>query len=84
MHNVPLTAGPTCWMNRFGDRWGATVPLPSNPETKSHAAFDNAFGDGIDALDYCHGVAEHLVELCEELMALPAIASRIANPPSIS
>ena len=61
-------------------RWGATVGLPTNPESKSRAAFDNVQGNGIDALGYCHGIAAHLVGLCEELMALPAVASYIANP----
>ncbi len=59
---------------------GATVPLPTNPETKSRAAFDNVQGNGIDALGYCHEVAMHMVGLCEELMALPAVDSHIVNP----
>ena len=80
-HYVPLTYhGATCWMSRFDGRWGATVTLPTNPESKSRAAFDNVQGNGIDALGYCHGVAVHTVRLCEELMALPAVASHIVNP----
>ena len=79
-HYVPLTDNATCWTHRYDDRWGATVPLPSNPESKSRAAFDNVQGNGIDALGYCHGVAVHMVGLCEELMALPAVAAHIANP----
>jgi hypothetical protein len=77
-HYVPLTDNATCWMHRYDDRWGATLPLPSNPESKSRAVFDNV--QGIDALGYCHGVAVHVVGLCEELMALPAVAAHIANP----
>ena len=81
-HYVPLLAdtGATCWMTRFGDRWGATVSLPTNPETKTRAAFDNARGNGIDALQYCHAVAVHIVGLCEQLMALPAVDAHIVNP----
>lgn len=79
-HNMPLADNETCWMARFDNQWGATVPLPTNPESKSRAAFDNVQGKGIDALGYCHGVAVHMVELCEELMALPAVASHIAKP----
>jgi hypothetical protein len=37
-------------------------------------------GSSIDALGYCYGIATHLVGLCEALMALPEIASPIANP----
>jgi hypothetical protein len=80
-HYVPLTDNAPCWMSRFDHRWGATVPLPTNPEAKSRGAFDNAQeGNGMDALGYCHEVAVHMVELCEELMALPAVASHIVNP----
>ena len=81
MHDVPLTdANATCRMTRFDGRWGATVPLPTNPKSRSRAAFDNVLGDGIDALGYRHGVAVHIVGLCEGLMALPAVASHIVNP----
>lgn len=81
MHMAPLAGdeGAT-WMNRYGGRWGATVGLPTNPKSKSREVFDNVQGAGIDALGYCHGIAAHLVGLCEELMALPAVASHIANP----
>ena len=45
---------------RFDDRWGASIPLPTNPETKSRAAFDNVQGNGIHArlgTCSCHAVA---------------------------
>lgn len=80
MHVGPLAGEGSTWMNRYDGRWGATVGLPTNPESKSRAAFDNVQGNGIDALGYCHAIAAHLARLCEELMALPAVASHIANP----
>ncbi|WP_445167024.1 hypothetical protein ACTXG7_24875 [Mycolicibacterium sp. Dal123E01] len=83
MHNVPLTDdGGPCFMVRLKDeQWGVTFPLPTNPETKSRNAFDNILpGQGIDALGYCHRVAAHMVALCEEAIALPAIVAHIANP----
>ena len=87
-HYYPLTDHAVCWMHWYGNRWGATVPLPSNPETHSRKAFDNAGepipGNSIDALGYCYGIAAHLVGLCEALMALPEIASHIANPPKLT
>ncbi|MCW2625332.1 hypothetical protein [Mycobacterium sp.] len=80
-HYLPLTDNATCWMSRFDGRWGATVPLPTNPETKSRAAFDNLNeGTGIDAMGYCYEVAVHLVGLCEDLMGLPAVEGHIVNP----
>lgn len=80
-HYVPLTQHGTCWMTRFDGRWGATVSLPTNPESRSHAAFDNAGeGNGLDALSYCHEIAVHMIGLCEDLMALPAVDSHIVNP----
>jgi hypothetical protein len=60
---------------------GGRRPLPTNPDAKNHAAFDNTGeGQGIDALGYCYEVAVHMVGLCESLMALPAIESHIVNP----
>jgi hypothetical protein len=83
MHDVTLRdANATCRMTRFDGRWGATVPLTTNPKSRRRAAFDNVLGDGIDALGYCHGVAVHIVGVCEGLMALPAVASHIVRPPS--
>lgn len=82
MHTAPLAGdeGAT-WLNRYdGGRWGATVGLPTNPKCKSRDVFDNVQGAGIDALGYCHGIAAHLIGLSEELMALPAVASHVANP----
>lgn len=66
--------------DRYDGRWGATVGLPTDPTAKSWDVFDNAQGKGIDALGYCHAVAAHLVGLCEELMALPAVDAHIVNP----
>ncbi len=84
-HYYPLTQNAVCWMHWYGNRWGATVPLPSNPETKSRAAFDNAGepvpGSSMDALGYCYEIEKQLVRLCEALIALPEIASRLMNPP---
>jgi hypothetical protein len=80
MHIAPLAGEGATWMDRYGGRWGATVGLPTNPESKSRTTFDNVQGNGIDALGYCHGIAAHLIGLCEELMALPAVDSHIVNP----
>lgn len=80
MHIAPLAGEGATWLNRYGGRWGATVGLPTNPESKSRAAFDNMQGNGIDALEYLHGIAAHLIGLCEDLIALPAVAAHIANP----
>jgi hypothetical protein len=80
MHQVPLTdGGETVWMDDFGGRWGATMPLPKNPETKSRAR-SNLTKD-IDALSYCHGVATELVRLAEFVTAQPVVSSDIAHPP---
>ncbi len=80
MHTSSLTAAnSTCWMTRFEGRWGATVPLPANPETKRRGAIDPR--DGVDSVEYCYGVATPLVGLSESLMALPEISSFITNPP---
>jgi hypothetical protein len=79
MHNAPLAGDESIWMNRYGDRWGAKVGLPTDPTAK-RAGFDNAQGKGIDALGYCHGVATHLVGLCEDMMALPAVEAHLVNP----
>jgi hypothetical protein len=80
MHIAPLAGEGATWMDRYSGRWGAKVGLPTNPEAKSRASFDNAQGNGIDALGYCHGVAAHLIGLCEALMALPAVDAHIVNP----
>lgn len=78
-HYDPLTdGGTTCWMNWYGNRWGMTVKLPSNPNEKSHSAFD--FTSGPEALSYCHLVACHLVDLCESLEAQSTIRSHLDNP----
>jgi hypothetical protein len=80
MHHVPLTdGGETVWMDDFGGRWGATMPLPKNPETKSRAR-SNLTKD-IDALSYCHGVATELVRLAEFVTAQAVVSSYIAHPP---
>jgi len=80
MHIAPLAGEGATWISRYGGRLGATVGLPTNPESKSRMAFDNVQGNGIDALGYCHGVAGHLVGLTEKLMALPAVDAHIVNP----
>lgn len=78
-HYDPLTDGlTTCWMDWYGNRWGMTVKLPSNPDEKSRLAFD--FASGPEALSYCHTVACHLVELCESLVTLPKIREHLDNP----
>jgi hypothetical protein len=78
-HYDPLTdGGTTCWMDWYGNRWGMTVKLPANPDTKSRSAFN--FDSGPEALSYCHSVACHLVELCESLEAQTKVASHLANP----
>jgi len=80
-HYEPLTNGiTTCWLDRYEGLWGATVKLPSNPAAQSRASFD--FESGPDALEYCHSVACHLVELCEFLEAEPEIRSYLDNPPT--
>lgn len=79
MHIAPLAGDGAIWMKRYGGKWGATVGLPTNPRAK-RADFDNAQGEGIDALGYCHGVAAQLVALCEAMMALPAIEAHVVNP----
>jgi hypothetical protein len=78
-HYDPLTdGGTTCWMDWYGNRWGMTVKLPGNPDTKSHSAFN--FDSGPEALSYCHSVACHLVALCESLEAQTKVASHLAKP----
>ncbi len=80
MHHVPVISGAeTVWMDGFDGRWGATVPLPANPETKSRARSNPT--KKIDALTYSHGVATELVRLSEYLMAQPVVSAYIANPP---
>ena len=78
-HYDPLTdGGTTCWMHWYGNRWGMTVKLPSNPYEQSRLAFD--FASGPEALSYCHSVACHLVELCESLEAQTTIRSHLDHP----
>lgn len=78
-HYDPLTNGATtCWMNLYGSRWGMSVRLPSNPDRHSRQAFD--FRSGPEVLSYCHSVACHLVELCEDLEAQAKIRSHLDNP----
>jgi hypothetical protein len=80
MHHVPQISGTeTVWMDGFDGRWGATIPLPANPETKSRARSNPT--KKIDALTYSHGVATELVRLSEYLMAQPVISAYISNPP---
>lgn len=79
-HYEPLTNGlTTCWMERYEDRWGATVKLPANPEAQSRASFN--FDRGPEALEYCHMVACNLVELCEALESEERIRTYLDNPP---
>ena len=83
MHHVPQISGSqTVWMDGFDGRWGATIPLPSNPETKSRYRSNPT--KEIDALTYCHSVATELVTLAEFLTAQPVISSYIENPPRTS
>jgi hypothetical protein len=78
-HYDPLTdGGTTCWMDRYNNRWGVTVKLPSNPEAKSRRCFD--FASGPEALEYCHSVACSVVELCELLESQPKIRMHLDNP----
>jgi hypothetical protein len=78
-HYDPLNdGGTTCWMNRYGNRWGMTVKLPANPHEQSRKAFD--FDSGPEALSYCHSAACHLVELCESMEAQAKVVSYLANP----
>jgi hypothetical protein len=80
MHHVPQISGSqTVWMDGFDGRWGATIPLPANPETMSRASSNPT--RKIDALSYCHGVATELVRLAEYLLAQPVVSAYIANPP---
>jgi hypothetical protein len=80
-HYEPLTdGGTTCWLEQYEGKWGVTVKLPANPEAQSRASFD--FESGPEALEYCHSVACHLVELCELLEAEPEIRSYLDNPPT--
>ena len=80
MRHVPQISGSqTVWMDGFDGRWGATIPLPANPETMSRARSNPT--RKIDALSYCHGVATELVRLAEYLLAQPVVSAYIANPP---
>ena len=58
-------------MDRYGGQWAIEDGLPTNPEAKCMATFGNTQGKGIDALGYCHGIAAHLIGLCELLMRCP-------------
>lgn len=78
-HTGALSSSGVCWMSRFDGRWGASVALLENPEDKKRVPIDPNVG--LDALAYCHDVATHLVELCEEMTALPEIADYLAHPP---
>jgi hypothetical protein len=79
-HYDPLTPGhTTCWMERYGQRWGMSIRLPANPDRKNRRVFD--FASGPEALSYCHSVACHLVGLCESLEAQEKVALFLANPP---
>lgn len=78
-HYDPLTNGETtCWMERYGSRWGMTVKLPDNPSSQSRRSFD--FAAGPEALLYCHTVACHLVDLCEALEAEEKVRVYLDNP----
>jgi hypothetical protein len=80
-HYEPLTDGmTTCWLDRFEGMWGVTIKLPANPEVQSRMAYD--FASGPEALEYCHVVARHLVDLCESLQAEPKIRAYLDNPPT--
>ncbi|WP_280392300.1 hypothetical protein [Nocardia brasiliensis] len=77
-HYDPLTNGQTtCWMDRFDERWGMTVKLPANPSAKSRLQFD--FESGPDALQYCHMITAHLIELSEQVAALPSVARHLGS-----
>lgn len=78
-HTGALSASEVCWMSRFSRRWGASVALLENPEDKKRAPIDPDVRR--DALAYSYDVATHLVGLCEDLTAVPAIADYLANPP---
>ena len=78
-HFDPLTdGGTTCWTEGFEGRWGMTVRLPENPGAQSRTAY--RFETGPEALGYCHSVACHLVELCEQLVALDVIRECLLFP----
>jgi hypothetical protein len=78
-HYDPLTdGGTTCWMERYGNRWGMSVKLPANPKQKNRRSFD--FANGPEALSYCHTVACHLVDVCEALEALEKVRHHLDSP----
>lgn len=82
MHHAPLTNGnETCWMHRYGNRWGATVRLPV-PGSQSRREYD--LENGPDALKYCHGLVAQLVGLCEQAGQLDPIAAYLSSPPGYS
>ena len=79
-HTGALSSSGVCWMSRFERQMGCigcTVGKPRGQEAGAHK-IPNV---GLDALAYCHDVATHLVELCEEMTALPEIADYLAHPP---
>lgn len=77
-HYDPLTNGQTtCWMDRFDGKWGMTVKLPANPSAQSRLRFD--FDSGPEALQYCHAITAHLVELSEGVVALPEVSKHIVG-----
>jgi hypothetical protein len=78
-HNDPLTDGATtCRMEWYGSRWGMNVKLPSNPGAKSRQSFD--FATGPEALNYCHTVACHLVDVCQALETTERVRHHLDNP----
>ncbi|KAF0957352.1 hypothetical protein [Rhodococcus sp. T7] len=75
-HYDPLTDGATtCWMERYEDRWGMTVKLPSNPSAKSRSGYN--FDSGPEALRYCHSIAAHLVDLSEQLTRQSTVSQHL-------
>lgn len=78
-HTGALSAGGVCWMSRFSGRWGASVALLENPADKKRVPLSPEVRR--DALAYCYDIATHLVGLCEELTAVPAVSDYLANPP---
>ena len=79
VHHRPLAHGSaSCWTRGYEGRWGASIRLPSNPNVQTRRSYGQ--GDGPDALDYCHRLACHLVELCEHLESLPEVRYHLDHP----
>jgi hypothetical protein len=79
MHYAPLNDGlRTCWAERWGQDWGVTVRLPANPGEQSRRKYD--FDRGPDALNYCHDVLCHLVDVAETTEGLPEVRSYLDSP----